>query len=352
MQADHVLRAAGDGGDGVDIQGRGVAGEDGAGLAHLVEGAEHLLLDRQVLEHGLDHQVGVGQVGVVEGALQQFHALLQLRFGQLAALDADLVVLADLRQAAIQRLGLLLQQLHRNADVGEVHGDAAAHGAGADHRDLADRAERGSGIHSRNPSRFAFGEEHMALGNRLRGALGLPEQLALAGQAFVQRQRAGGLYRGQYPIGRLAVLPARLVVGQIALDEVVGHAVCRVRPGLRPARRGAMGEQFAGKGAGRIQQVLSIVADAVQQAQLQGATTIDGLAGDHHFQRRLDADQPWQALGATGAGQQAEIDFRQGKACRGLADAIAAGQRQLQSATHGDTADRRQQRLVQARHAQ
>ena len=35
VQADHVLRALGEGGDLVDVQRRGVAGEDGAGLHHL-----------------------------------------------------------------------------------------------------------------------------------------------------------------------------------------------------------------------------------------------------------------------------------------------------------------------------
>ncbi len=71
--------------------------------------------------------------------MQQGHTLLELL---LAVLAADLVVLADLRQAAIQRLALLLEQHQRHADVGKVHGDAAAYGAGADHRDLADRPQR------------------------------------------------------------------------------------------------------------------------------------------------------------------------------------------------------------------
>ncbi|MNN79872.1 hypothetical protein D3C81_1965560 [compost metagenome] len=65
MQADHVLRTAGGGGDGIDVQAGCIGGEDRARLAHLVEGAEHLLLDLHLLEHRFDHQVGVGQVGVL-----------------------------------------------------------------------------------------------------------------------------------------------------------------------------------------------------------------------------------------------------------------------------------------------
>ncbi|MNR10048.1 hypothetical protein D3C85_1262770 [compost metagenome] len=45
MQADYVLRPACDDGNGVDIQGGGIARENRAGLAYLVQGTEHLLLD-------------------------------------------------------------------------------------------------------------------------------------------------------------------------------------------------------------------------------------------------------------------------------------------------------------------
>ena len=65
VQAEHVLRALGDSGDGVDVQCRGVAGEDGALLHGAVEGAEDLLLEFEVLVHRLDHQIDPGQRGVV-----------------------------------------------------------------------------------------------------------------------------------------------------------------------------------------------------------------------------------------------------------------------------------------------
>ena len=66
VQADHVLRALGERGDLVDVEVRGVGGQDRTGLADFVERAEDLLLDVHVLEHRLDHEVGVGQVVVVE----------------------------------------------------------------------------------------------------------------------------------------------------------------------------------------------------------------------------------------------------------------------------------------------
>jgi hypothetical protein len=61
---------------------------------------------------------------------------------ELALLDLGLVVLADRGHAAVQRLLLHLEDRHRDAGVEEVHGDAAAHGAGADDGHLGDRAQR------------------------------------------------------------------------------------------------------------------------------------------------------------------------------------------------------------------
>ena len=41
------------------------------------------------------------------------------------------------RDAAIQRFLLRFEQGDRNAGIREIHGDAAAHGAGADHGDAS-----------------------------------------------------------------------------------------------------------------------------------------------------------------------------------------------------------------------
>ena len=45
VQADHILRTAGEGGDRVEVERRGVGGEDGARAHDGVELLEHLLLD-------------------------------------------------------------------------------------------------------------------------------------------------------------------------------------------------------------------------------------------------------------------------------------------------------------------
>ncbi|MCY1418356.1 hypothetical protein D9M71_339130 [compost metagenome] len=95
MQADDVLWPARDGGNGIDIEGGGIAGENRPRLAHLIQGTKHLLLDGQVLEHGFDHQVSVGDIGVVQSAVDQCQSLLHLLGRKLSAMETGVVVFAD-----------------------------------------------------------------------------------------------------------------------------------------------------------------------------------------------------------------------------------------------------------------
>ncbi len=175
-------------GDLVDVEIRSVGGEDGALLDDLVELAEHVLLHVHVLEHGFDDQVAVGELLQLERAGQQAHALLDVFRLELAALRGGLVVLADHAQAALQRFLFGLHDGDGDADVREVHRDAAAHGAGADDADLGDRQRRRVGRHIRNLPHFALGEEHVALRGRLHAAHQLLEQRALDLHAFIERQ--------------------------------------------------------------------------------------------------------------------------------------------------------------------
>ena len=111
------------------------------GLRDLVERAEDVLLQRHVLEHRLDDEIGVAElggssVGVINA--MRWSRLLGL---EAAAADGALVVLAHAAQNRVSSI-LLLHVEHgdRHADIGEAHGDAAAHGARADDADPGDRA--------------------------------------------------------------------------------------------------------------------------------------------------------------------------------------------------------------------
>ena len=79
-----------------------------------------------------------------------------------------------------------------------------------------------------------------------------------------------------------------------------------------------LGDRLAGEGDGAFLQ-LALLDQLVDQAQASGFRRGHVAARGDHLQRVLDADHARQALGAAGAGQQAEGHFRQAEARRGTA---------------------------------
>jgi hypothetical protein len=228
---------------------------------------------------------------------------------QLALLDRVLVVLADRRQALVQRFLLRLEDGDRDAGVREVHGDAAAHGAGADHGRGLDLADRRIGRHVRDLAGGALGKESMAQGLRLHGLGQVDEALALELAAFFERQVDGGgdgldafqrrreAPEAAFTLARAASRKA-LRIGVLHLRSRTFGSGLRTsatllakadgcRPPGRPGREHLV-EQRAG--------------------QLLGQHRI---AGHDHVERRFQPDHARQALGAAGARQQAELHFRQ-----------------------------------------
>ncbi|MCY1423048.1 hypothetical protein D9M71_387530 [compost metagenome] len=191
----------------------------------------------------------------------------------------------------------------------------------------------------------------MAQGGRLQRFLGLPEQRLLAKQAILERQHAGGFHRGKDQARNLAAFPARFVLGAVVEEEFVVQLVGRVRIALFRAGRSAGAEQLVGIGAGVVQQAFRAFRDSIENADQTGAVGVQLVAGKHDVERRLGADQARQALGAASAGQQTEVDFRQADAGIRRADAITAGQCQLQATAESQFADGGDQRLVDLRQA-
>ena len=89
------------------------------------------------LEHRLDDQVAIGQRLEIERRVQQPHRLFDLLAGHPALGGGRLVILAHHAGAAVERFLRHLDDRHRDAGRQEVHRNAAAHGPGADHADLA-----------------------------------------------------------------------------------------------------------------------------------------------------------------------------------------------------------------------
>ena len=101
MQADDVLRPLREPGDYIEIQSRGVGRENRAWFDDLVEPLEHLPLDLEILEHGLDHQVHVAQRLVLQGRRDQRQAPFEARLGKRPLAQRALVMAADVDEASV-----------------------------------------------------------------------------------------------------------------------------------------------------------------------------------------------------------------------------------------------------------
>ena len=123
-------------GDLVDVERGGVGRQHRAGLGQAVEPGEDLLLDRHLLEHGLDDDVGVAR----RPSKSVVPVMRPMRFSTSAWVSrprAGRAPRSSSRTMPRPRSSASWRDLDhgdRDARVGEVHGDAAAHGAGADHR--------------------------------------------------------------------------------------------------------------------------------------------------------------------------------------------------------------------------
>mmetsp|Transcript_21061 Transcript_21061/g.81577 ORF Transcript_21061/g.81577 Transcript_21061/m.81577 type:complete len:639 (-) Transcript_21061:1062-2978(-) len=345
VHAHHVLRAAGERGNLVDVQRRGVGGQDRAGLGDGVELLEHRLLDADLLEHRLDDQVAVLEVVVAQRRAQQGHALGVLVFLQLALLDLGFVVLLDRGHATVEGFLLGLQDRDRQSGVQEIHRDAAAHGAGADDTDLGDAAQRRVLGHVGDLAGHALGEEQVAQGLGLGRQHQRGEALALGPHTLVELQvhRTGhGLQAAQR---RRVVLahPADHVAGELEVGLGVGVA------GLQLAHLGqrALLGDFFGELDGSVHHIG--VDDLVEQLLARNHRQhlgLDRLTADDHVQRRRHAQRARQALRAAGTGQQAQLHFRQRDLGARLRHAVMAAQAQLQATAHADAADGRDHRLA------
>ena len=133
MQAHNVFGALGEVSNLVQIQRRGIAGQNRAGLAVGVQSAKDFLLDAHFFKYSFDNQINVGQVGIIGYAADQRHALFQRGFVQAAALDAHAIGITGALHGLVAGLCSDFQYLDRDAGVGKAHGNAHAHGAATDH---------------------------------------------------------------------------------------------------------------------------------------------------------------------------------------------------------------------------
>ena len=158
------------------------------GLGDRVELLKHLAFDLHVFEHRLDDQIAVREGGQIRIGREQRHCALDLFAREPPLRRRRLVILPNHADAARERFRVQIDQPHRNADRQEVHGDAAAHGACADHADLGDGRGLHRGIETLDFRGLPFRKEQVAQRGRLRSGEQALEFRALDHPAFAEGQ--------------------------------------------------------------------------------------------------------------------------------------------------------------------
>ena len=137
--AEVVGEAFGDLGDG---QSAGVGGDDGAGLADGVDLAQQLALEVEVFDDGFDDPVDFGELLEVVFEVADGDQAIERRLHEGGGLGLDRGFLAGGGEAVARgAVGVRrndVEQVRGNTGVGQVRGDAGAHGARAQDGDLID----------------------------------------------------------------------------------------------------------------------------------------------------------------------------------------------------------------------
>jgi len=346
VRAENVLGPLGLRGDGVNVEVGRVRGEDRAGLGDFVKPFEDRLLEVHVLECRFDHEVGVIKRIEVKRRRELAHPLLDLGNRHAALLGRVLVVATHDRNATVERLFRGLDDGDGNAGAQEIHGNAAAHGAGADHADLGDLPDRRVGGNVGDLRRLPLGEKDVAL----RLGLGCDDQLAenraLPSHALVERQIDRVLDR----LDRLLPGLKATVFSRIGLADGVEDLWMAARR-LEPVGSVAdflqgrlLGNEAPSEGDCGVAQ-LSLLGELVDDPPFPCLAGAKRRPGQDDVKRLLRPNEAGQALGATGAGDDAEVDFRQAAFRRWDGDAVVRRQRDFESAAERRSVQRRDDRL-------
>ena len=227
------------------------------------------------------------------------------------------------------------------AAIGESHGDAAAHRAGADDADAGDLAL--DDVLAGNLCRLTFGEEQVALGARLVAGDELDEQRALRRQRLVEGQRDGIAHRLRTGDRRFEA--ARLP-GKIRCLGVEGRQVGFPKPLIAIAHR-REGTTHAGYFPGEVHRMRGQIAfeDGIDETRGMRLGRTDRRTGNDHLERLHRADKTRQPHRAAAARQQAELHLGKAELGAGIGDAEMAAERQFQPAAERRAVDGGDRRL-------
>ena len=145
MDADEVLWPADACGQAGDRQRRGVRAEQRVGCDVWLDLPPDLVLERRILEHRLDHEVGTGRVLRPVTRVDQREQRVSLRLRGAPALNGLGHELLRVALAALRRLERYVLEHDLDPGLGAHVGDRRAHHAGAQDHDLARAVALGLG---------------------------------------------------------------------------------------------------------------------------------------------------------------------------------------------------------------
>src|SRR5690606_25998363 len=275
----------------------------------------------------------------------QRHALFQSRLGQAAAFDAHAIGVAGTLDRLVTGISADFEDLHRDAGIGKAQGDADTHGAATDDTGGLDVAYRGVLGQTVNLGSQALGEESVYQRGALRRYHAFGEQLALALEAFSQRQGEGSFNGGYAALWREHAGCLLLDFGAFGGNSGgIVHAFQLVGTLASAAGALAFGNELFSEGQTGGQQFA--VEQLVHHTQFVGFHGSDRRTADDHVQSLGHTNHTRQTLGTTGARQQAEFDFRQADLGVLAGDTIMAAQSDFQTTTQGGTVDHGDARLA------
>ncbi|MNS40663.1 hypothetical protein D3C72_729880 [compost metagenome] len=335
VQPHHPLRMGGIGRYLVDGQGGGVGGKDGVFTALTLHVRHHLVLEGEILEYRLHHHVHPVETGVVQGAGEQAHLLLQLAAQQLAALELPGQQVIAVAHGVADAGAPYVLDPHRHPGLGGGdEGDAAPHQAPAQHGGMGHLARLGALVADLF-LHLCGGEENRAQGGRFRRHHQLAKVAGLGGEAGLHPLLHADAHHLEDP------LRGRVVATGLGFDPLAGlieqhlatQGIGLQHLALQIPLQLMAGLALLGKLDGGLQQY-GRRHHIVHQPQFLGLLGPHLLAGQHQIQRLGHPDEARQPLGTAGARQQTELYFRQAQhgfsvICHHPA---MAGQRQLQPA--------------------
>ena len=351
MDADEILRLVPGFGQAGDRQRGGVGAEDHIGAEHGLRLLGHIGLDLAGFEHRFDDQIAAGQIGIIGRRVDAIEDGLRLVSRGLLFGEAISGVLLALVGGFLRGV----EQHHFDAGLSRDHGDAGAHQAGAEHGDLL----RWRGRHLFRAARALFGgllgneqaADHVG-GLRIGDHLG--EIFAFDADGGVHRQLGAFIHRAEDGARRVHVVAGIHVRHRGAANENLreigverrcrpaGHLEILGVPRLHTAGRIGFHPRLGTR------HDLVRRGDFLRHAKAQGFLRAHVLALEQIHQRRLDAHQARQALGAARAGEQANHDFRQAQRDLGIVGnhAVMAGEDEFEPAAQRQAIHGRRHRLA------